>query len=512
MTDEVMKRVPENAPDWTLPEDIEVEGGKAKGLPRRTILMGAAWSVPVISAAIATPLAAASITPTLEFVGGPYTADACGNTAVTVRMTTNGTTPAPGEPVQISLPAGFTWSDGTTAPRTFTTAADGTVTVTGLSVPPTNGQLQFTATSGTLTAATPITVSGATGSIKNFAGNVTLPAIPTGVTVVEIQSGVQGANGLQQLVSFLGSDGNVYRANSFNGGGTFGPWAVSPAFPGATTLITASNDATGITWATDGTTVKNFAGTTLPALPAGVTVKQIDATTGSGGTDFIQVLGSDGNVYRSTGLNGTYSAWTKSPSFSNTTKILAVSEDASAVTLVSDGTSIKYFNNSATLPALPAGAQIVDIQVTTAADGTITVIARGAGGFVYRTTGSGPNFAPWQTSTAYPGAATAIDINNNSTDYAWVTNGTAVKNFGGTLTTPALPGGVRIVDLQTTNVNGTNFLQVRGSDGNVYRTSSNATTGTFPAWTKSTSFDGTATDFYVNNDQNMNTWIAGGLC
>ncbi|MGV2982226.1 hypothetical protein ACNPNP_00860 [Microbacterium sp. AGC85] len=34
-----------------------------KGLSRRTVVKGAAWSVPVIAAAVATPLAAASVTP-----------------------------------------------------------------------------------------------------------------------------------------------------------------------------------------------------------------------------------------------------------------------------------------------------------------------------------------------------------------------------------------------------------------------------------------------------------------
>ncbi len=34
---------------------------KNKGISRRTIVKGAAWSVPVIAAAVATPLAAASL-------------------------------------------------------------------------------------------------------------------------------------------------------------------------------------------------------------------------------------------------------------------------------------------------------------------------------------------------------------------------------------------------------------------------------------------------------------------
>ncbi|MDR6866826.1 hypothetical protein J2Y69_001425 [Microbacterium resistens] len=41
-----------------------VEGSGAVGLPRRTIVKGAAWSLPVIAAAAAVPMASASVTPT----------------------------------------------------------------------------------------------------------------------------------------------------------------------------------------------------------------------------------------------------------------------------------------------------------------------------------------------------------------------------------------------------------------------------------------------------------------
>lgn len=50
------KRVPESASDRTVSEDAEQEG--ETDLPRRTVVLGAAWALPVISAAIAAPLTA----------------------------------------------------------------------------------------------------------------------------------------------------------------------------------------------------------------------------------------------------------------------------------------------------------------------------------------------------------------------------------------------------------------------------------------------------------------------
>lgn len=50
----------------------ETLGKNATGLHRRTVLKGAAWSVPVVAAAVATPLAAAS---------------GCADYALTIRMT-----------------------------------------------------------------------------------------------------------------------------------------------------------------------------------------------------------------------------------------------------------------------------------------------------------------------------------------------------------------------------------------------------------------------------------------
>ncbi|MDQ0644585.1 hypothetical protein [Microbacterium murale] len=52
-----------------------------KGFSRRTVVKGAAWSVPVIAAAVATPLAAASVTPTWN---GTVTGNCAGDYDISV--------------------------------------------------------------------------------------------------------------------------------------------------------------------------------------------------------------------------------------------------------------------------------------------------------------------------------------------------------------------------------------------------------------------------------------------
>lgn len=87
---------------------------QGRGVPRRTVVVGAAWAIPVVAVAVATPLAAASTTePTLQFAMAAYTVSGCGTLDnVVVTATTNGTTPPPaGTAVSIALPAGYTFVD-----------------------------------------------------------------------------------------------------------------------------------------------------------------------------------------------------------------------------------------------------------------------------------------------------------------------------------------------------------------------------------------------------------------
>ncbi|OOB91039.1 hypothetical protein [Rathayibacter sp. VKM Ac-2630] len=135
--------------------------GSAEGVQRRTIVAGAAWTIPVIATAVGAPLAAASDQPTLTFTNGPYSANGCGTLGdVVIRATTDGTTPVTsGTLISVTLPAGFTWSDGLTGPRAFPADGNGEVAVSGIRVPATATNATLTASTGGLTAAAPVSVT-----------------------------------------------------------------------------------------------------------------------------------------------------------------------------------------------------------------------------------------------------------------------------------------------------------------------------------------------------------------
>ncbi|ALJ21350.1 hypothetical protein [Microbacterium sp. No. 7] len=75
---------------------------------RRTIVKGAAWSLPVIATAIAAPMAAATAGPIVAIAGlGPTTIVGVDVTTVVVVASGNATAD-----IDLTLPAGFVWADG----------------------------------------------------------------------------------------------------------------------------------------------------------------------------------------------------------------------------------------------------------------------------------------------------------------------------------------------------------------------------------------------------------------
>ncbi|MGC3986509.1 MAG: Cys-Gln thioester bond-forming surface protein [Pseudorhodoferax sp.] len=112
---------------------------------RRTVIRGAAWSLPVIAAAVATPVAAATGATTITAGPAPSATGVCtpvGNFIFTV--TTGSGTPVAGEAVTVTLPTGLLWADSTTGSKTLHSDASGVVTVTGLQAV-TLGELVVTA-------------------------------------------------------------------------------------------------------------------------------------------------------------------------------------------------------------------------------------------------------------------------------------------------------------------------------------------------------------------------------
>ncbi|PTL72932.1 hypothetical protein C1I63_08770 [Rathayibacter caricis DSM 15933] len=158
---------------------------------RRTVVAGAAWTIPVVATAIGAPLAAASGTgPTLAFTNGPYSVAACGTLKdVVMTATTDGTAAAPqGTPVTVTLPAGLTWSDGDTGSRIFPTDGNGEVVLSGVKATGTPGTGSISATTTGASTSAPVSVSGGAAFYRSQVSGgpvTTFPvAVPSGAQPV----------------------------------------------------------------------------------------------------------------------------------------------------------------------------------------------------------------------------------------------------------------------------------------------------------------------------------------
>ncbi|KQQ22375.1 hypothetical protein ASF48_04010 [Rathayibacter sp. Leaf299] len=225
---------------------------RSPGVERRTLVAGAAWTIPVVATAIGAPLAAASGgEPTLAFTNGPYAVPACGTlTDVVITATTDGTKPVPSNtPVAVNLPSGLKWSDGSTGSKTLFTDGNGQVVLSGVRSTIGNRTVQITATSGTTSATAPVSVAAgagdgivyynyrtkvntavadsadavkivadtstgflvwqdADGDIHNGLGDVIVTGADTGTGLLAMNSG--GPNGDQPLIWYKKADGVHY--------------------------------------------------------------------------------------------------------------------------------------------------------------------------------------------------------------------------------------------------------------------------------------------------------------
>jgi hypothetical protein len=256
-----------NEPTSEGAEGRNVHGAsKSHTVNRRTIVQGAAWSIPVVAVAVGAPLAAASPAPTLTFTNGPYTVDACGTLDnVTLHATTDGTSPNAGDLVTISLPTGLTFADGSTT-KIFTTDAGGNITLTGIRVSGTARGGAITATDSTSTATTAVTVTPTGGAFIYNNGTISQTPVPAGSTPVTYNTFVDAsgnlwvngalvASGLDPakvigdmtdsgtLISWTDTTGQVFIYNN-------GTISASPGVPAGSTPVTYNTfvDASGNLW------------------------------------------------------------------------------------------------------------------------------------------------------------------------------------------------------------------------------------------------------------------------
>jgi hypothetical protein len=143
-----------------MSHDIE-QHTPAPSPTRRTVLTGAAWSVPVIAAASLAPLATASGTPVLTFNQSTYTGAACSTiTDAYVSVTVNGVATA-GTGVTTTLSGGYTFAGGATS-YAGVSDTSGKVTLPAINVPASGGTSSVTAATGSTNSSA--TVQGAANS------------------------------------------------------------------------------------------------------------------------------------------------------------------------------------------------------------------------------------------------------------------------------------------------------------------------------------------------------------
>jgi len=159
------------------------------GLERRTLVAGAAWTIPVIATAVGAPLAAASTGATLTFTNGPYSVAACGTLKdVVLRVTTNGTAPAPaGTLVTVTLPAGLTWSDSSTGAKVLPTDANGEIVLSGVTADGASASTVIGASTTDASTSAPVSIAPSdTAHQYNLVGasDLTVPNVPGGSTPI----------------------------------------------------------------------------------------------------------------------------------------------------------------------------------------------------------------------------------------------------------------------------------------------------------------------------------------
>lgn len=127
--------------------DLSRASAPDDGVARRTILAGAAWSIPVIATATVAPAASASGTLALAFNQASYTGTACSTITGAYVTATNNGVPAAGVAVSVTLSGGYTFSGGASS---TTGLSDGTgrFALPAISVPGWGGTATASAIAG----------------------------------------------------------------------------------------------------------------------------------------------------------------------------------------------------------------------------------------------------------------------------------------------------------------------------------------------------------------------------
>lgn len=395
------------------------------GLSRRTIIAGAAWSVPAIVSVTATPAFAVSGVPTLTVTSPRMQAAAAGTTPVSTRITDDSGQPVPGRAVTLTGPSGTSFS-----PETPTTDVDGIATTTMTTTDPwalPGSSLTVTATSTDTTATAALTLLGANAYAVgyNWAGQLGTPvdgnteAVPTPAQLsLVFPSPIRSLSAGSNFSIALLDDGTVWAIGD-NTYGALGDgtrvsresWAEVPGLSGvlqiavsASTAYALLADRTVSAWGsnTDGTAITGQLGT------ANVTFTPTP-TTVPGVTGATQIAAGESNGYALL-TDGRIRAWGKNH-----------------LGQIGNGFDDEYVNLATTVLDITGATQIAAAGSTAYAliSGNVYGWGYGEEGQLTDTTSDGSNPTP-RRLTGISGA-TAIAA-GGSTGYALV--GGQVKSWG----------------------------------------------------------------------------------
>lgn len=212
--------------------DLSRASAHDDGVARRTILAGAAWSIPVIATATVAPAASASGTLALAFNQASYAGTACSTITGAYVTATNGGAPAAGVAVTVTLSGGYTFAGGATT-ATGVSDVQGRYSLSPISVPAGGGTATVTATAQTTTSLASMTATALDGGFGYYNASLQYN------NAVGIPAGSTPANGSW----FLAPDGSLIDAVDGSTKGT-GVATVGPA-RGTTFGVTLSNGGFG---------------------------------------------------------------------------------------------------------------------------------------------------------------------------------------------------------------------------------------------------------------------------
>ncbi len=449
------------------------------GIKRRTIMAGAAWTIPVVTLATATPAMAASNDLTLAFDKSSYSGTVCSTiTGASVTATRNGA-PASGVAVSVSLGDGYTFEDGSTS-TTGTTDGNGRVSLPGIRVPMSGKSSTATATASGASA----TTAGLSGTSDRIIRNQNkqIGSLPSGTgTVTEIWGTTRNNDGLTR-VYVLDSNNNLYASQGNALNNDFGDFGVVGNNVSAFGIGEGDSTSIGMYFAI-GRTIRNQ-NKQIGSLPGSSgTVTRIWGTTrDSDGLTRVYALDSNNNLYAAEG-NSQSGNFGDFGLVSNNVSAFGIGEGDSTSISVYYARGRDIRNQNKQIGTLPAGSgTVTEIWGTTRnSDGLTRVYALDSNNNLYTAQGNSQNsnfsdFTLVNDNVSAAGIAEG-DTTSISVYYA---RGRDIRNQNKQIgSLPAGSGTVTEIWGTTRNSDGLTRVYALDSNNNLYAAEGNKENGNF---------------------------------